>query len=680
MVVGTEVILVYSFGPISVARESIVDNVSERADAASSRPALRPEIEVVVREALRDRRWDDAIFDALRTVEAKLQLQCASALIGSGLVSLAFDPPNARVRISPNPADAQRLSELFRGALGFLKGDRSHKDAPAVPCPDEETCLRALSLASYLLDLLDLDENAAPFIQAVHGEGTEALELETLRTSPSTVVLVDGAEAPIVSRDGDVLRVRLPSALKPLSIRLRDGHRSSPPMQFAPQAPAQDDNFHLVERVDLTVYDAPAGGGRRAHAAVRLRSYEGGRSYLRVFPAARQFQVGEYVTWDWEMTEVSPESWVEGLSGGREYAWTTSAFFAGRHLAKRSAPSLVEIQLRPREIRLRPGERAPVRVIAFYRDGPACWREDVTGRAELESLNPDVLLVTREPGLHAKNGGTTQLRARFEKHFSSAPATVAALPQGTVAEWLGGYRRMVGLLAHPDGMLVAHQSDHLLAVRPSMKVDRLAQMEVPSTAPSAIDVFAASPIGDLYIRSTWSRDLFEVPRDGGFSRSARIATAEDRTAFMSLTWSPPLDGLLIGDSAGRIWLWRKGGRAEVWATLPLSPIGLVSTDDALLLVPGGGRVSGYGRLDWSARTLLVVDPPTRIFGSALLPRTDDVLLASFNEGRVYSIRKTDATTELFAEGFTNPSALAQGEDGSVFVANFGGDSISRVLP
>jgi hypothetical protein len=168
---------------------------------------LRPEIEQASRTALQDGRWDDAIFDAMRLVEARLQSQTGSALIGNPLVNLAFDPTSPRVRISPTPGDAQRLAELFRGALGFLKGDRSHKDRPAVPCPDEVHCRLALGLASYLLDLLDLDEAVAPAIRAVGAENEQTLELETLRTSPATRVVVNGGPAQIVARDGDLIRV-----------------------------------------------------------------------------------------------------------------------------------------------------------------------------------------------------------------------------------------------------------------------------------------------------------------------------------------------------------------------------------------------------------------------------------------------------------------------------------------
>ena len=117
---------------------------------------------------------------------------------------------------------------------------------------------------------------------------------------------------------------------------------------------------------------------------------------------------------------------------------------------------------------------------------------------------------------------------------------------------------------HRDGFLITLQSDYLLAVRPSMNVEPAAYFDIPETVPSGIDVFAANPHGDLYARTLWHREVVELPHASGFSKSARIATADEGTAVMALAWSSQLDGLLIGDSAGRIQLWRRGGETETW--------------------------------------------------------------------------------------------------------------------
>jgi hypothetical protein len=226
--------------------------------------AIRPEIAKAAGPAYSDGRWDDAIFDAFRTVEAALQVQTGSSLIGNGLVNLAFDGNAPRLRISGNPSDLSRLAELYRGALGFLKGDRSHKDRPAVPCPDAQSCARSLAFASYLLDLLDQDANAAPAITAIRPDGEHFLELETLRASADTTAEVNGADAQVVSREGRRIRIQLPPGAGRVEVRLREGRRIGAPVSHVPSPAVEDDNFHLVEQPDLRSSTRP-----RAEAPIR---------------------------------------------------------------------------------------------------------------------------------------------------------------------------------------------------------------------------------------------------------------------------------------------------------------------------------------------------------------------------------------------------------------------------
>jgi hypothetical protein len=640
---------------------------------------LRPEIVAEAGTALREGRWDDAIFGAFRYVEAQIQKQAGSSLIGSPLVSFAFAGTTARLRISPDASDAERLVQLFSGSLGFLKGDRSHGQAPAVPCPDEPYCERALALASYLLDLLDLDQNAAPAINSLHFESGRTLELETLRATNNTEVLIDGVPADVVSRDGDLVRVELPDPSRQVAIRLCEGRRMSAPVAFTPQPPAKDDNFQYVDEANVPIYDAPTAGTLRPRRAVRLHSYQGGRPFIQTFPAARPFAAGEYVSWDWSLSETVPESWAE-RGGSRYYAWTGSALFAGNRIGTRGIPQLSEIQVRPGRIQLRQDDRCPVRVIAFYRDGPACWREDVTERASVRSMDSSVVLVTAELGLVAKGAGQTEIRVSFEGLHARASADVAALASGTVTEWLGGYRRMVGLLFVGDDLFIAHQHDRLLVVRSSMKIDEIARVLVPENVPNGLDTFTAGPNRDLYVRTLWNREVLRLDHASGYTRSARVVTVAEHTAVMSLAWSTRLDGLLVGDSQKTIFLWRDG-TFRPWIDLPFNAVGLYPTDEALLMAVGGGQFTGYARADWDQKTLVQVTPMTLppLVGTALLPRKQDVLVADFTAGRVVSIRNSDDRAEVVADGLTNPTALAQDREGAIYVANFGGDSISKIL-
>lgn len=647
-------------------------------------PVLRPEIETVVEKSLAIGQWDGAIFDAVKTVEAALQKQVGRTdLFGARLISYAFeDPADApRVRIVATSRENHQLAQLFGGAIGFLKGDRSHKAAPSVPCPDEETCLRVLVFASYLLDLLDEDENAAPAIQAVRAETEESVELDVLRVSPDTVVLGNGVPLREFSREGHLIRVELPKGRKHVELVVKEGRRRSRSFPFESQPPRRDANFHLVQGADLPLYASPAATGQRTERAVRLQSYEGGRRFIRYFPIRRAFNPGDYVDWTWDMSGSVGESWTRGPSGDLVYAWTSAAFFDGKTIAHTAMARTIAVEIRPRNVQVRPGQKVPLRVIAYVADGPACWREDVTARAEIESLDVSVARLDQAAhALVAGVGGSTRLHARYDGRFDQIPVNVAALPSETVVEYLGGIRRVVNVVPHRDGALIAHQQDHLLLLRPDMSLEHIAYLAMPETAATGLDSMATDPEGNIYVRSIWNGELLKVLYDGAFARSVRIASSRPQRTFTSMCWSNERSELIVADAERGLWRWREGMRdIEFWMRIPLRISGLYSTPDWLLILPAV-QPFGYARLSWDATTLQAIIPKSDIkyAPSAILPRRDDVLLADFHAGRIYSAR--DEKLEVVAEAFTNPTALALDSEGGVLVTNFGGDSLARILP
>lgn len=127
---------------------------------------LRPEVATAVAAQVRAGMFDDAIFNAYRLVEAAVQKRTGiNGCIGETLVTQAFKAAKNAIKISDRDQDADRLIQLFAGAIGLYKGDRSHKDKPALPCRSLRECLRQLANASALLDLLDRDIAIAPAVR-----------------------------------------------------------------------------------------------------------------------------------------------------------------------------------------------------------------------------------------------------------------------------------------------------------------------------------------------------------------------------------------------------------------------------------------------------------------------------------------------------------------------------------
>lgn len=144
---------------------------------------LRPEIAEATAGYVRGRQYDDAIFAAYRRVEAAIQEQSGlTGTIGEPLVAQAFKEKSNPIKVSARQQDADRLVQLFGGSIGLYKGDRSHKDKPALPCRSLRECLRLLANASALMDLLDRDMAVAPAVRGYDHRGN-TLELRVERAS-----------------------------------------------------------------------------------------------------------------------------------------------------------------------------------------------------------------------------------------------------------------------------------------------------------------------------------------------------------------------------------------------------------------------------------------------------------------------------------------------------------------
>lgn len=680
-----------AFGTLSIDadrfRATVEEYEEEDTDIATARPSAdargRTDASALIHRQVWDAaghafeggKWDDAIFDAMRIVEAALQERLSSKKIGDDLVKEAFVLHGApRVRISTDALDNKRLEQSFSGALGYLKGARSHGEAPAVPCPSREMCERALVVASFLLAQIELDQAIAPEIVALRPDGAEAFEIETVRAERAEV-LVDGTRAKVLARAGNVLRVALKEG-GPHQVVLVDGPRRSATVTLEAEPKVEDANFHLVAAVDLPLFEDDAGTLRRPETAVRLLSYEG-RRYARYFPAGRDdFVAGEYVDWSWDSPIMVAESWVRD-EGELRYAWTSSMGFSGRRVGQSGSPRLARIEIRPTALRVRPGDMCPLRVVGYFRDGPACWREDLTATARLECTDTRVAYVDdRRKTLRAKTSGDTRLRARVGQLFDEIPIRVAALARGEVVEFVGGIRRMVRLAYGPDGLLIANQSDRLLLVSPDGAIKDIARLDMPRTAATGMDYLAVNPDGDVFVRVPWLGAVVRVDRSSGFNQTELVHRSPQRQALSAVAWSEHLGGLVIGDSEGQLSVWR-AGKVEIWAKVSSFVTDIAVTEHGLLVTTARSG-PGYSRVDWNGAVSVIALPLGQTDTTAIAARGDEVIVADFNTGQVIGCQADSIA--VLAERLQNPGGLAVGPDGSLFIANFGGDSISRVLP
>lgn len=624
--------------------------------------------------------WDQAISAAFRDLEAAIQQRAASSQIGSPLCEAAFDPQvgGALIDLSTDSRDRRSLQHLFAGAIGLYKGSRSHGHAPQVPCPSRDACIRVLSLVSALYDILDLDRNIAPAIIGVNAGPDGSLEIFGERVTTTTCVLIDGVAVPLMSRAGQVLRVRVDPELKPpFKLTLRDGHRHSREFrQDALPLPTTDDNFHQVAETELTVWADQSQSTLLPIKAVAISSREGMRSFVRFFPSGHLYQAGDYVTWDWDMSKILGEAWIR-RGGKLVLAWSSSAFFDGRVVANVAAPHLLRIEIRPERIRLAPDAMTPVRVITFTQDGPAVWREDKTGVAALTVADQDIAEVD-SGRIIGKRMGTTSLRAVIGTHVTEATIDVAPVIIGEPVPFLGGWKEVRRLARASTSILFTTGDDAIWALGDDCSVTEVLRLAVPESSPLGIDILAVGPKDELYLRSLWDGRVLRLRPDDGYKAADVFAEPHKGASYVSGAFSPRGEFILGLTDGSLVRSDLDSGASETLLRLPSVPAGMAWRGDEMYVVSAGNR-PGYYRLSPPMQNAEWFAGPPGALGSpsAVVCVGDDILIADFYGGVVVAVGEDDSV-KVVARGFTNPTSLAVGQYGRLFVSDLSTDVVSVV--
>jgi Protein of unknown function (Hypoth_ymh) len=249
------------------------------------RATLRPEILEACGVQLEAELYDDAVFAAFRLIEHAVQDRTRIAAIGDTLVKQAFRDARTRIQISTRPQDAERLIEVFGGALGLLKGDRSHKATPAVPCRTLESCLRLLAWASALLDLLDRDLAIAPDVRGSRYLG-DTMELWVDRAGAQPQIWLAGEWRRLLRRASDTMLVIDTTTVAPGDHELYvvDGLRQSRSLPVHVPRPYGVGSWYRVIEIAIPLLADAQGQHSRDVSGMRLLAYEGGVVTERIVP------------------------------------------------------------------------------------------------------------------------------------------------------------------------------------------------------------------------------------------------------------------------------------------------------------------------------------------------------------------------------------------------------------
>lgn len=646
---------------------------------------LRSEIVEAAGAQLRGRLYDDAIFAAYRRVESVVQERARlPGTIGDQLVKQAFEEISDPIRISARSQDSQRMIQLLSGALGLLKGDRSHKDRPALPCRSMRECLRQLAHASALLDLLDRDIAVAPCLHGFDHRG-ETLELWVDRTSAQAQVWIDDYPCEVVSHRPGCIALNvagIPSGEHDLFIV--DGTRTSPVTQIwlAPDPPRK--GWYRVSEVNIPLFSDAEATQRLDVNGLRLAVLEDGLQSERVVATSSSYRVGDYVDWHWN---VSPSvggqaaqgalgpTWIRVRPGvPARQLWDASALFDGEPVAPGHEPRLMNVSLEPETLLLRLADKAPLRALGHYTDGVATWTDPVEGQQVTVS---DPRIAYAKPGVViAKGYGNATLRVECDGRYGSATIHVAAHSEGTLADVLTGLPPVAGIAWAKDVLIVSTRSSELwkLALDGTYQIAAGISLQPPTYG--GTDTIAASDKGDLAARLYGHRDILVLDAASSY-RKSRWVTPHDPGTVMAMTWDG--DDLILAVHTGVIQRIHPDGSADTVTKLAQEPVSITHTGDAFLALTGA-----YPSKLWripldqpdQAKDLLDTQEPASINAVAWIGGYP--YFTDFHGGRLLFLKGSQILE--VAAGMQNPAEMAVAPDGTIYIAEFGRGAVRRLFP
>ncbi|MCX4995021.1 TIGR02391 family protein [Streptomyces longwoodensis] len=651
---------------------------------------LREEITYVSADLVRANRFDDAIFAAFRLVEHELQQRTGNPSIGNDLVKLAFLERKDPIRVTEREKDKDRLVELFGGAIGLFKGDRSHKDRPLLPCRSRHECLRLLAHASTLLDLLDRDIDRAPAVRGYeHRQGNtltlwvdragsqvdvwldETVRLNKLSFQPGTLVVDVTGVSPGEHR-----------------IHLVEGYRQgSAHTVWLTSDPGLSSWYRVVE-VNLPLYRDTLGRQQFDVAGVRLACLEGGVSNEKVVPTREAFQVGHYVSWQWSSTAKIAAAWVRDRMGiPLRKVWDASMLFEGQPVAPAHPQRLMHISMEPDTLRLRKGEKAPLRVLAHYTDGTATWTEPLDNPSV--ETGDERTLTFRGGAVFAKAPGTTTLRCLYAGCSAEASVEVAAHPRGTVTELLTGLGPVAGIACTAKGLVVSTRGADLWRVGTDGVYRLIAAVPRLLTENLGTDSVASREDGELAVRLIGRREILVLhhgEKDADDYSSSHVIDPKCSGTPMAFAW----DGadLVVAMDSGAIHRITMESEATQLASVDGVPVAVVRSNDALLVLcaPGPLTVGENRRFslwriphdDAASSDLLAGRNLAGLNG--MVCTGDEIYVSDFDGGRILRMPSNgmgDFVT--IADGLVTPGQMVVDSHGMLYVAEFSAGAVRRIL-
>ena len=643
---------------------------------------LRREIATLCAAAFENCRYDDAVFEAFRYVEQAVQNRTGlTDAIGRNLMTAAFETGGEhRISVSRREGDRLRLFQLFDGAIGLIRGDRAHKAKPSLPCRTAHECLRLLAHASVLLDLLDRDMAVAPAVEG-YDQDVEALTLRVARGTPTTDVLIDERPATILRRTTDTITVSITDLLPgEHDVVLIDGTRQSPATSVWLARKPSGASWCRVEEIDIPLFTDAECTTPHSATGVRLAQLEAGVRGQRVLPTRRRYTPGDYVSWKWDTSVTLSATWARGRHMEPAYeVFGSSNLFDGDPQSAAHAPRTIRVTLEPSRLKVRPGDRVPLRVLAWRTDGTATWTEAL--REVKVETSDKVIAAWSDGATFAKAPGQCLAHVEYDGLYAESVIEVAAHPRNTIAEWVTGLPPVGAMAWTKSGLVMTTREAQLWRV--NVSDGRLvAAASLPLRPPlyGGCNLVAASPDGDLAVLLFGQPDTYVLTASSNYAASHVLEKPEPESTITAMVW----DGsdLIVGVHTGKLFRVSLDGNAAFLGACPEAVYHLCSDKvGSSVLAVAGSNTPLLWRIDLSRpeEPEELLSEPISYGLSAIASTSRGIYAADFHGGRV--LRLEGQTLVPVVDGLRYPDALAEGSDGTLYVAEFvENGSVYRILP
>ncbi|MEU9247786.1 TIGR02391 family protein [Streptomyces sp. NPDC048385] len=650
---------------------------------------LREDVAALCTAAVSQERYDDAIFDAFRHVEAEVQRRTGLPdVIGSRLLQHAFMEEGPRqIKVTHRQGDQQRLYEMFGAAIGLHRGDRAHKDKPALICRTLQECVRLLAHACVLLDLLDRDMAVTPTILGYAQRDDDTLTLRVERATPTTRVLIDERPCPVLRRGlGTITVSTVGIPTDEHDVVLIDGSLQSPSTPIWLVRAAGLGNWYRVEEVNMPLYTNQDCIEPLDVTGVRLVIREAGVEGQRIVATERSYVPGDYVTWGWDTTRTLSRAWARSRSNEPPFVvFDASTLFDGDPTAAAHPARTMRISLEPPLIKARVKEFHPLRALAWKTDGTAAWTEPIDN-PKISSDNSSSVSVERQKGMRVNAPGHCTLRLEHEGQYAEAAVEAGAHPRGTVTDWVTALPPVSDIVwTEKTGLLIATREPTIWQIDPSTRKLQPAAGVVPKPPfYGGVETLARAGNGDLAIHLFGEPDLLVLTTNSDLSASYTVSKPEPENSIFAFAWQGT--DLIIAMHTQTLWRYTPDGQYALLGRTPHLIKRLAPDPDTgkLLGITVETKRQQICRIDPDqpdAMEELLADPLQTNTLAALAPaRSGEIYVTDFHGGRLLCVGPDGSLTTMVA-GLKNPNAVGVDGDGTVYVADFADQAvIRRVMP